>query len=62
MGVGSNVFPQLSSQPLIGKVFRVNNTTKGVDEKMVVVPITKAPFQFIQVPVKVLGTDLVSSR
>ena len=37
----------------------VNNTTKGVDENMVVVPIAEAPFQFIQVPVKVLGTDLV---
>ena len=51
MGIRSNVLSQLSSQPLIGQVFRVNNTAKGVSEDMVVVPVVVPPFKLFEVAV-----------
>ena len=55
----ANSVNKLCHQLLIGEMLSINDATEGMDKDMVVVPIAETPFQFIQVPVKVLGTDLV---
>ena len=59
MGVRSNILPALGDQPFIGQMLSIDDTAKGVNKDVVIVPIAETPFQFIQVSVNVLSTDLV---
>ena len=49
----------LSHKTLIRQMLSVNNTAKGVSENVGVLTVAIPPFQFVQVPVNVLGADLV---